>query len=104
VAAFDRYEFLRSMLELGYTQARRAALGEFVARLGTSGFEAGEIDYQWPLVVVGGFDGDAEKAREFHVAVLQQVAQWPMLCRVCCVLSDSLKAIAPVQIRSRLQV
>jgi hypothetical protein len=71
VAAFDRYEFLRSMLEIRYSQARRAALGEFVVRWGTSGFDVGEIDDQWLLVVVGGFDGDAEKAREFHVAVLQ---------------------------------
>lgn len=76
--AFDRYEFLRSMLEIRYTPGRRAALGEFVARWGTRAFDAGEIDDQWPLVVIGGFDGDAEQAREFHAAVLKQIAQTPI--------------------------
>lgn len=78
-AAFNRYEFLRSMLEIRYTSGRRAALGEFVTRRGTNAFDAGEIDDQWPLVAAGGFDGDAAQAREYHAAVLGQIAQTPML-------------------------
>jgi len=41
-AAFDRYEFLRGMLEINYTTAARAALGEFVARWGACTFDAGK--------------------------------------------------------------
>lgn len=78
-AAFDRYELLRGMLEVKYTTAKRAALGEFAALWGTRAFDAGEIDDQWPLVVAGAFDGDAEQARQSHAAVVQQIVETPFL-------------------------
>jgi hypothetical protein len=80
-AAFDRYEFLRCMLEIYYTQEKRAALGEFLGRFGTTRSvpDASQIDDQWPLVTADGFDGDPEKARSAHAAVLQQISQTPFL-------------------------
>jgi hypothetical protein len=79
VAAFDRYEFLRSMIEVHYTQQRRAALGEFVSRWGARTPDVADIDDQWPLVEAGGFGGDAAEARQAHEPVLQQIAQTPLL-------------------------
>jgi hypothetical protein len=77
--AFDRYEFLRGMLEIHYTREKRAALGEFVGRFGATRSvpDADQIDDQWPLVAAGGFDGDPEKARGAHAAVVQQISQTP---------------------------
>ena len=76
-AAFDRYEFLRSMLEIHHTRDERAALGEFVHRAGASRSipDIGQIDDQWPVVAAGGFDGDPEKARGAHGGVLRQMSQ-----------------------------
>jgi hypothetical protein len=78
--AFDRYEFLRAMLEIYYTQGERAALGEFVLRFGANRSipDIDEIDEQWPLVAAGGFDGDTEQARSAHAAALQQISQTPV--------------------------
>lgn len=75
--AFDRYEFLRAILEIYYTPEKRAALGEFVLRSGATRSipSAAQIDNQWPLVTAGGFDGDPEKARGAHAAVLEQISQ-----------------------------
>jgi SIR2-like domain len=74
-AAFDRYEFLRAMIEIHGTSQGRAALGEFAARWGARTPDVAEIDDQWPLVAAGGFSGDAAEARQAHAAVLQQIAQ-----------------------------
>ena len=78
--AFDRYEFLRAMLEIYYTPEKRAALGEFVRRSGATRSipSAAQIDDQWPLVTAGGFDGDPEKARGAHAAALEQISQTPL--------------------------
>jgi hypothetical protein len=75
--AFDRYEFLRGMLEIYYgpSGVKRAALGEFVLRWGANRVDpdVGEIDDQWPLVTAGGFDGDAVQARDTHAAMVEQI-------------------------------
>jgi hypothetical protein len=78
-AAFDRYEYLRAMIEIHYTPGARAALGEFVFRWGAGTPGVAEIDDHWPLIVAGGFGGNAAEARRAHQALLQQIAQTPML-------------------------
>jgi hypothetical protein len=78
-AAFDRYEFLRAMIEIYYTPQRRAPLGEFVGRWGVRTPDVAEIYDQGTLVAAGGFAGDAEQARQAHAAVLKQIAETPVL-------------------------
>jgi len=69
-AAFDRYEYLRSLLEIHETEVKRAALGEFLLRPmpGTD-----EIDGQWPLIAIGGFGGDIAQVRNAHAGMVSQV-------------------------------
>jgi len=75
-SAFDRYECLRGMLEIGHTTGGRAALGEFVFRTGSNSIpDVDEIDDRWPLVVAGAFGGETSKAREAHGSLLQQISQ-----------------------------
>jgi SIR2-like domain len=74
-AAFDRYEFLRAMIEIHHTQGRTAALGEFAGRWGAVAPDVAEIDEQWPLVAAGGFSGDPEQARQAHASVLQEITR-----------------------------
>ena len=74
-AAFDRYEFLRAMIETCHTQGRTAALGEFAGRWGAVAPDVAEINEQWPLVAAGGFSGNAEQARQAHATVLQQITR-----------------------------
>jgi SIR2-like domain len=73
-AAFDRYEFLRAMLEVHHTE-QRAAVDGLARRQGLRIPDVEEVDDQWPLLAVGGFGGDADQARQAHAAVLRQIQQ-----------------------------
>lgn len=77
VRAFDRYEYLRSLLEIHYSPKGGpvAALGEFTGAIP----EADEIDDTWPLVAAGGFDGDPSKARQAHTTLAVQVSSTPLV-------------------------
>jgi predicted Mrr-cat superfamily restriction endonuclease len=73
-AAFDRYEFLRGMLETAY--GSRAALGEFVSRTGARNLPAiDEITDRWPLIVAGAFDGDPDSARDVYAKLSVEISQ-----------------------------
>jgi hypothetical protein len=78
-AAFDRYEFLRGMLEIAYGEIPVAALGEFVSRTGaTRNIPAiGEITDQWPLIGAGAFDGNPDSARDVYTKLSTQISQTP---------------------------
>jgi hypothetical protein len=79
--AFDRYEYLRSLLELHYSpQALSpAALGEFITRAGGTSTipSADEIDDTWPLVTAGAFD--PSQARHAHTRLTLQVSTTTLL-------------------------
>ena len=72
VRAFDRYEYLRSLLEIHYSPV--AALGEFTGAIP----EADEIDDTWPLVAAGGFDGDPSKAVRARTTLAVQISSTPL--------------------------
>lgn len=76
-AAFDRYEFLRGMLEIAYGQRPVAALGEFVGRAGsTRNIPAlDEIIPGWPLLTVGAFESDPASARDIYTKLSTQISQ-----------------------------
>jgi len=76
-AAFDRYEFLRGMLEIAYGQMPAAALGEFVGRTGsTRNIPAlDEITQGWPLLTAGAFDGDPDSARDIYAKLSTQISK-----------------------------
>jgi hypothetical protein len=76
-AAFDRYEFLRGMMEVDYDPGTGAALGDVItAEQGLHGFpHIAEISSRWPLVAAGAFDGDLERARSAFAAVRQQIGE-----------------------------
>lgn len=75
-AAFDRYEFLRGMLEIAYADVIRAALGEFVTRTGTRQAipAPDEITDGWPLIEAGAFDG-APGARDVYAKLTEQISR-----------------------------
>jgi hypothetical protein len=76
VRAFDRYEYLRSLLEIHDSpqSGAVAALGEFIGAIP----EADEIDETWPLVADGGFDGDPSKARQARATLDAQISRMPL--------------------------
>jgi hypothetical protein len=77
-AAFDRYEFLRGMLEIAHGQHQSAALGEFVTRAGAPAGnlpDADEITDQWPLIAAGAFGRDVASAADAYVRLTEQIRQ-----------------------------
>ncbi len=76
-AAFDRYEFLRGMLEIAYGRRPSAALGEFVDRADSvrniPALDA--IIEGWPLLTAGAFDGDPGSAREIYGKLSKQISR-----------------------------
>ena len=76
-AAFDRYEFLRGMLEIAYGQLPVAALGEFMDRAGSMQAipAMDEITERWPLLTAGAFGGDPDTARDIYTKLTTQISQ-----------------------------
>lgn len=76
-AAFDRYEFLRGMLEIAYGQDQVAALGDFVTRAGAARNlpDADEITDRWPLLVAGAFGRNVASAVDAHAKLTEQISQ-----------------------------
>lgn len=76
-AAFDRYEFLRGMLEIAYGRRASAALGEFVDRCDSARYMPAldEIIEGWPLLTAGAFDGDPCSAREIYEKLKTQITR-----------------------------
>ena len=78
-AAFDRYEFLRGMLELTDGRVTRASFREFATRSGTRPTipVVDEITDGWPLTAAGAFGGQAATAREVHEQLITQISELP---------------------------
>jgi hypothetical protein len=76
VRAFDRYEYLRSLLEIHYSPQGGpvATLGEFIGAIP----EVELIDETWPLVAAGGFDGDPSKAQQARASLSAQITAMPI--------------------------
>lgn len=75
-AAFDRYEFLRGMIEVTYgpPYGREAGIGEFVTRNIPA---VDEITEGWPLLTTGAFGGDVEVARSAYERLILQIGRQP---------------------------
>ena len=77
-AAFDRYEFLRGMLEIAHGQHQSAALGDFVTRADAPAGnlpDADEITDQWPLIAAGAFGRDVASAADAYARLTEQIRQ-----------------------------